>query len=237
MAAPESVLAITDLAASYGKVAALKRASLSIAAGEAVALLGANGSGKTTLLRTLCGFLAPTAGEVRLEGAAITSLPPHKIFALGIVQVSQGRDLFGSLTVIDNLRLGAARRRRPGPELTEVMEYFPRLRERQRQLVYTLSGGEQQMVALGRALMSAPKILLLDEPSGGLAPRIVEEIGHIANALKKKGTTMLLVEQNLKLAAMVADRFYILRDGETVDEGDAAVLKADQKTFAHTYYL
>ena len=237
MAAPESVLAVNRLAASYGKVAALKSASLRVGAGEAVALLGANGSGKTTLLRTLCGFLPPAGGEVRLDGVAITGLPPHKIFALGIVQVSQGRDLFGSLSVLDNLRLGAARRRRPGPELAEVFDYFPQLRERQRQLVYTLSGGEQQMVALARALMSAPKILLLDEPSGGLAPRLVAEIGRIVNALKEKGATMLLVEQNLKLAAMVADRFYILRDGETVAEGDAAVLQADHKTFAHAYYL
>jgi branched-chain amino acid transport system ATP-binding protein len=237
LAAPELVLAIAGLAASYGKVAALRCASLSIGAGEAVALLGANGSGKTTLLRTICGFLPPAGGEVKLDGVKITGLPPHKIFALGIVQVSQGRDLFGTLSVIDNLRLGAARRRRPGPELAAVLEYFPQLRQRQRQLVYTLSGGEQQMVALARALMSAPRILLLDEPSGGLAPRLVEEIGRIVNALKEKGATLLLVEQNLKLAAMVADRFYILRDGETVAEGDAAALKADQKTFAHAYYL
>ncbi len=237
MEAPEPVLAIASLAASYGKVAALKRASLVIGAGEAVALLGANGSGKTTLLRTLCGFLPPSGGEVRLDGVDITGLPPHKIFALGIVQVSQGRDLFGSLSVIDNLSLGAARRRRPGPEVEEVLASFPQLKERHRQLVTTLSGGEQQMVALARALVSAPKILLLDEPSGGLAPRLVEEIGRIINALKERGATMLLVEQNLKLAAAVADRFYILRDGKTVAEGEAAALRADPKTFAHAYYL
>ncbi len=237
MAAPEPVLRVSGLAASYGKVAALRGASLAVGAGEAVALLGANGSGKTTLIKALCGFLSPSAGEVRLDGADITGLSPHRIFALGIVQVSQGRDLFGSLSVIDNLRLGAARRRRPGPEVEEMFAYFPPLRERRRQLVYTLSGGEQQMVAMGRALMSAPRILLLDEPSGGLAPRLVEEIGRIIDALKKAGRTMLLVEQNLKLAAMVADRFYIMRAGETVAEGEAAALREDPKAFAHAYYL
>jgi branched-chain amino acid transport system ATP-binding protein len=237
LAAREPVLQVRGLAARYGKIAALRGASLEIGEGEAVALLGANGSGKTTLLNTLCGFLPPAGGTVSLAGEAIAGLPPHRIFRHGIVQVAQGRDLFPSMTVLDNLLLGAVRRRRPGPDVTEIFGYFPRLQERQMQIVRTLSGGEQQMVAMGRALMSAPRILLLDEPSGGLAPRFVEEIGNIINALKQQGRTMLLVEQNLALAAAVADRFYILRDGETVDSGDAAALRQDRQRFARTYYL
>jgi branched-chain amino acid transport system ATP-binding protein len=237
LAAREPVLRVQGLAAHYGKIAALRNASLEIGEGEAVTLLGANGSGKTTLLNTVCGFLTPSGGTVSLAGELISSLPPHRIFRRGIVQVSQARDLFGSMTVLDNLLLGAMARQRPGPEITEIFGYFPRLQERQSQLVRTLSGGEQQMVAMGRALMSAPRILLLDEPSGGLAPRFVEEIGNIVNALKRRGRTMLLVEQNLALAAAVADRFYILRDGETVDSGDAAALRQDRRHFARTYYL
>ena len=237
MAARDPVLLVQGLAARYGKIVALRNASLEIGEGEAVALLGANGSGKTTLLNTLCGFLPPTAGTISLAGEAIGGLPPHRIFQRGIVQVSQARDLFGSMTVLDNLLLGAVRRNRPGPAVTDIFGYFPRLQERQLQVVRTLSGGEQQMVAMGRALMSAPRILVLDEPSGGLAPRFVEEIGNIVNALKRQGRTMLLVEQNLALAAAVADRFYILRDGETVDSGDAAALRQDRRHFARTYYL
>jgi len=237
LAARDPVLLVQGLAARYGKIVALRNASLEIGEGEAVALLGANGSGKTTLLNTLCGFLAPTGGTISLAGEAIGGLPPHRIFQRGIVQVSQARDLFGSMTVLDNLLLGAVRRDRPGPAVADIFGYFPRLQERQLQIVRTLSGGEQQMVAMGRALMSAPRILLLDEPSGGLAPRFVEEIGNIVNALKRQGRTMLLVEQNLALAAAVADRFYILRDGETVDSGDAAALRQDRRHFARTYYL
>jgi branched-chain amino acid transport system ATP-binding protein len=237
LAARDPVLLVQGVAARYGKIVALRNASLEIGEGEAVALLGANGSGKTTLLNTLCGFLAPTAGTMSLAGDAIGGLPPHRIFQRGIVQVSQARDLFGSMTVLDNLLLGAVRRDRPGPAVADIFGYFPRLQERQLQIVRTLSGGEQQMVAMGRALMSAPRILLLDEPSGGLAPRFVEEIGNIVNALKRQGRTMLLVEQNLALAAAVADRFYILRDGETVASGDAAALRQDRRHFARTYYL
>lgn len=237
MAAHEPALRVQGLAAHYGKIVALRSATLEIGEGEAVTLLGANGSGKTTLLNTVCGFLAPSSGTVSLAGETINGLPPHRIFQRGIVQVSQARDLFGSMTVLDNLLLGALNRQRPGPDISEIFGYFPRLYERQHQLVRTLSGGEQQMVAMGRALMSAPRILLLDEPSGGLAPRFVEEIGNIVNALKRQGRTMLLVEQNLALAAAVADRFYILRDGETVDSGDAEALRQDRRHFARTYYL
>ena len=237
MAAPEPVLRVQNLAARYGKIAALRNATLEIGEGEAVALLGANGSGKSTLLNTVCGFLSPAAGRVTLAGQSIGGLPPHRVFQRGIVQVAQGRDLFGSMSVLDNLQLGAVRRHRPGPEVEEIFRYFPRLQERQQQIVRTLSGGEQQMVAMGRALMSAPRILLLDEPSGGLAPRFVQEIGNIMQTLKQQGRTMLLVEQNLALAASVADRFYILRDGETVASGDAEALRQDREMFARTYYL
>ena len=237
MAAHDPVLSVQNLATRYGKIVALRDASLDIGEGEAIALLGANGSGKTTLLNTLCGFLAPTAGSVTLGGESIGGLAPHRIFERGVVQVSQARDLFGSMTVLDNLMLGAARLNRRGPAVQEIFGYFPRLQERQQQITRTLSGGEQQMVAMGRALMSAPKILLLDEPSGGLAPRFVQEIGNIINALKQQGRTMLLVEQNLALAAAVADRFYILRDGETVASGDGAALRQDRAHFARTYYL
>ncbi len=234
---PDPVLRIEGLAARYGKIAALRDVSLGVGEGEAVALLGANGSGKTTLLNTLCGFLVPAGGRVLLAGEAIGGLAPHRIFQRGIVQVAQGRDVFPSMTVLDNLLLGAVRRNRPGPEVGDIFGYFPRLQERQQQIVRTLSGGEQQMLAMGRALMSAPKILLLDEPSGGLAPRFVAEIGNIIRTLKGQGRTMLLVEQNLALAAAVADRFYILRDGKTVDSGDAAMLREDRQLFARTYYL
>jgi branched-chain amino acid transport system ATP-binding protein len=233
----DTLLRVQALSARYGKIVALRNASLEIAEGEAIALLGANGSGKTTLLNTLCGFLSPAAGSVTLAGEAVGGLPPHRIFQHGIVQVAQGRDLFGSMTVLDNLLLGAVKRNRPGPDVSEIFGWFPRLQERQSQIVRTLSGGEQQMVAMGRAMMSAPRILLLDEPSGGLAPRFVQEIGNIMKALKQRGSTMLLVEQNLALAAAVADRFYILRDGETVDSGDGAMLRQDRRQFARTYYL
>lgn len=237
MAAPDPLLRVQGLAARYNKIAALRDASLEIAEGEAVALLGANGSGKTTLLNTVCGFLPPASGTIALGPESIGGLPPHRVFQRGIVQVAQGRALFGSMTVRDNLRLGAVRRNRPGPEIDEIFGYFPRLQERQQQIVRTLSGGEQQMVAMGRALMSAPRLLLLDEPSGGLAPRFVEEIGNIMNALKRQGRTMLLVEQNLALAAAVADRFYILRDGETVASGNSEALRQDPQGFARAYYL
>ena len=237
MAARNTVLRVQGLAARYGKIVALRNASLDIAEGEAVALLGANGSGKTTLLNAICGFLPPASGTIALGENAIGGLPPHRVFQRGVVQVAQGRELFGSMTVLDNLLLGAVRRNRPGPKLDEIFGYFPRLQERQQQIVRTLSGGEQQMVAMGRALMSAPRLLLLDEPSGGLAPRFVEEIGNIMNALKRLGRTMLLVEQNLVLAAAVADRFYILRDGETVASGDGDALRQDRQSFARTYYL
>jgi branched-chain amino acid transport system ATP-binding protein len=235
---PEPLLAVRDLTVRYGKSVALQDLSLSIREREVVTLLGANGAGKTTLLNTISGFLKPVSGGIQMRGEVIEQEPPHKVFRRGIVQVSQARDLFPSLSVIDNLTLGATNV--PGPhdaDLERVLGYFPRLAERKKQQVRTLSGGEQQMVAIGRALMGRPKILLLDEPSGGLAPRFVQEIGNIVNALKQAGSTMLLVEQNMALALGVADRFYILRAGTIVHQGGASELGSNYAALATEYYL
>jgi branched-chain amino acid transport system ATP-binding protein len=190
--------------------------------GEVVALLGANGSGKSTALNAVSGFIRPSAGRIRVDGQELARKAPHEVFRAGVAQVSQSRDLFPDMTVEDNLRLGAARRHQveAGRQLATVLKDFPRLQERLGQMVRTMSGGEQQMVAIARALMSAPKLLLLDEPSGGLAPKFVEEIGEVMLRLKAAGTTMLIVEQNLKLALSVADRFLILKSGRVTDGGD-----------------
>jgi branched-chain amino acid transport system ATP-binding protein len=234
----DAILSIQKLAVFYGKSAAIKDVSCEIRAGEVVTLLGANGAGKTTLLNTISGFLSPAAGEIRVQGEAITGAPPHKVFQQGVVQVSQSRDLFPSLSVLENLELGGATRSDSLKEdLDRIFDYFPRLAERRKQLAGTLSGGEQQMVAISRALMGRPKILLLDEPSGGLAPRFVAEIGRIIRLLKEAGSTMLLVEQNMSLALSVADRFYILRDGVIVHSGGATELGADYTELAQRYYL
>lgn len=234
----ETLLSIEKIAVRYGKSEAIRDVSLDIRAGEVVTLLGANGAGKTTLLNTISGFLKPAAGEIRVQNVPITGAPPHKVFQHGVVQVSQGRDLFPSLSVQENLELGAATLKGSfKEELDRVFEYFPRLAERRKQLAGTLSGGEQQMVAISRALIGRPKVLLLDEPSGGLAPRFVAEIGRIMRILKEVGSTMLLVEQNMSLALSVADRFYILRDGVIVHRGDSAELGSDYTELAKRYYL
>ena len=239
MAQPDPVvLAVRGLCAGHGKAEALHDISLEVRAREVVVLLGANGAGKTTLLNTLCGFIKPRAGAIALEGETISGVPPHRIFRKGVVQVSQGRDLFPEMSVLENLELGATVRNADlAANLACVLGYFPRLAERRQQVVGTLSGGEQQMVAIGRALMGSPRILLLDEPSGGLAPRFVQEIGRIMQTLKAAGTTMLLVEQNISLAMSVADRFYILRDGRIVHAGLSNELSTDYAALAHEYYL
>jgi len=225
LAAHDPVLRVQGLAARYGKIVALRNASLEIGEGEAVALLGANGSGKTTLLNTLCGFLPPTAGTMSLAGEAIGGLPPHRVFQRGIVQVSQARDLFGSMTVLDNLLLGAVRRNRPGPAVTDIFGYFPRLQERQLQVVRTLSGGEQQMVAMGRALMARPRLLCMDEPSMGLAPIFVEQVFDIIQEINRQGTTIFMVEQNANMALSIANRAYVLQTGAVVLSGAADELR------------
>lgn len=225
--------------AGYGKKEILRGIDFAIARGETVALLGGNGSGKSTCINTISGFVRLTAGEILLDGERIAGLPIHVIFRRGVVQVSQARDLFPDLAVEDNLRLGALFRRadEEKDELKHVFDVFPRLEERRLQRVRTLSGGEQQMVALGRALMGRPRILLLDEPSGGLSPRFVNEIAAIMKALKKAGTTMLMVEQNLGLAFKVADRFIILRDGSVVDSGKVATLDRSLEDIVRSIYL
>ncbi|MDX1432423.1 MAG: ABC transporter ATP-binding protein [Gammaproteobacteria bacterium] len=235
--ASERRLEVRSLVAGYGENQVLRGVDFHVAAGEVVTLLGANGSGKSTALNTISGFLRPSAGSIVLDGEDIAGFAPHKSFRRGVVQVSQSRDLFGDMSVEDNLRLGAAVRGDEKTGLETAFAYFPRLAERRDQRVSSMSGGEQQMVALGRALMSEPRILLLDEPSGGLAPVFVEEIGTIAARLKEAGTTMLMVEQNLRLALAVCDRFIVLRDGKVVEGGRASDLEGSYDDLVRTIYL
>jgi branched-chain amino acid transport system ATP-binding protein len=213
---PELVLETRALEAGYGKHQILRGVDLEVGRGKVVAVLGANGAGKTTLLNAISGFLKPFKGDILVEGERVTGARPHQMFRRGVVQISQNRDLFLDMTVEANLRLGAAVSVRTGDAeklLRNVYASFPRLLERRHQLARTLSGGEQQMLAIGRAVMARPRLLLLDEPSGGLSPQFVAEIGSIAETLKSGGATMLIVEQNIALARRVADRFLILRDG------------------------
>jgi branched-chain amino acid transport system ATP-binding protein len=215
----EPLLVARGVEAGYGAKQILFGIDFAIAAGEVVALLGANGSGKSTALNAISGFVRPWAGSIRFDGTEIAGSPPHRIVRRGVIQVSQARDLFPDMSVDDNLRLGAwARGTATDAVLDQICASFPRLAERRRQPVRQMSGGEQQMVAIGRALMGAPKLLLLDEPSGGLAPAFVDEIAAIMATLKRRGTTMLIIEQNIKLALAVADRFLILRDGRVARE-------------------
>jgi branched-chain amino acid transport system ATP-binding protein len=219
------MLEIRELRVSYGKIAALKGISLSVAAGEIVALLGSNGAGKTTALKTVSGLLAPLSGEIRLAGEPLRGLPPHRIVRKGISHVPEGRHVFNRLTVHENLEMGAyVRSGGAAADLDRVFALFPRLRERRRQRAGTLSGGEQQMLAIGRALMANPRLLLLDEPSMGLAPRLVEQIFETVQSINRQGTTVLLVEQNATLALEVATRAYVLETGTIVLSGPAAEL-------------
>lgn len=236
---PDALLSVEGLHVSYGTKEILHGIDYSVSEREVVAVLGANGSGKSTSLNTISGFVAPTAGRIVFDGVDITSLPAHRIFRLGVIQVSQSRDLFPELTVEHNLRLGATIRNRDGEssQLEKVFDYFPRLKERRRQQVRSLSGGEQQMVAVGRAVMAKPRLLLLDEPSGGLAPQFINEIGNIIQVLKDDGATMLMVEQNLALAFKVADRFIILRDGLVSDGGFVKTLEGNHDDIVRTIYL
>jgi branched-chain amino acid transport system ATP-binding protein len=232
-----SRLQIADLVAGYGHNVVLRGVSLQVNQGEIVTLLGANGSGKSTVLNTISGFLKPTQGTVHLDQKSITGIPPHKTFRAGVVQVSQARDLFGDLTVEENLKLGAIIKGNEALGLKQVFEYFPRLSDRYDQQVSTMSGGEQQMVAVGRALMSQPRLLLLDEPSGGLSPLFVKEIGEITVRMKGDGVTMLLVEQNLRLALEISDRYLILRDGKVIDGGSTDNLEGSHEDIVRTIYL
>ncbi len=235
--ATDPLLRVVGLVAGYARVPVLRGVDFHVDPGEVVTLLGANGSGKSTALNTISGFLAPLAGRIELDGQAVAGRPPHRVFRLGIVQVSQSRDLFPDMSVEDNLGLGAAVRGDGAAALPAVYEVFPRLAERRHQRVRTMSGGEQQMVALGRALMSGPRLLLLDEPSGGLAPRFVDEIAAIIRRLKDAGTTMLMVEQNIRLAFRLADRFIVLRDGRIVETGRVADLAGAYDDVVRRIYL
>lgn len=234
----ESLLTATGVEAGYSGKQILFGVDFSIASGEVLALLGANGSGKSTALNAISGFVRPWAGSIRLENVELCGLPAHRIFRHGIVQVSQARDLFPDMTVEENLRLGAwVRRGAVDGSLEGVYASFPRLAERKRQQVRLMSGGEQQMVAIGRALMSRPKLLLLDEPSGGLAPAFVAEIAGIVKELKRRGVTMVIVEQNIKLALAVADRFLILRDGRVSERQDLRGGTVTEEAIVRSIYL
>ncbi len=222
----ETMLRVEDLVVRYGDIRAVKGVSFQVERGEILALVGANGAGKTTTLRALSGML-PYEGSVMLEGRALRGLSPDGILRLGLSHVPEGRGIFGGLTVMENLQLGAWIRRDKAArarDLGMVMDIFPRLRERATQLAGTLSGGEQQMLAVGRALMSEAKILILDEPSMGLAPKLVQEIFSVIRQLNEKGTTILLVEQNANMALRLAHRACLLETGNLVLEGPASEL-------------
>lgn len=235
----DPLLSVNSLHVSYDTKEVLRGIDYNISSSEVVAVLGANGSGKSTSLNAISGFVGSTSGNIVFDGIDITEFAAHKIFRLGVIQVSQARDLFPGLTVEHNLRLGAAVRNREEIEeqLEIVFNYFPRLSERRKQQARLLSGGEQQMVAIGRAVMAKPRLLLLDEPSGGLAPQFINEIGSIVQALKDDGATMLMVEQNLSLAFKVADRFIILRDGRVSDGGFVKSLEGNHDEIVKTIYL
>ena len=211
----------------YGKRTVVNDVSIGLEQGEIVGLLGPNGAGKTTTMHAISGLLKPASGSIMLDGVELTKTPNHKIVSMGLAQVPEGRRVFAQQTVEENLLLGAyARKDKDGiqKDLEHVYDLFPRLLERKKQLAGTLSGGEQQMLAMARALMSRPKILLMDEPSMGLSPLLVKEIFHIIQDINKDGTTILLVEQNAKMALAIADRAYVLETGNIVLSGDAEEL-------------
>ena len=220
------MLKVSGIHVFYEAIHALKGVSFAIEEGELVTLLGGNGAGKTTTLKTLSGLLRPRAGSVELEGAALEKVASHEIVRRGVAHVPEGRKVFPRFTVLENLQIGGYTRPKHAlePELEFVFQMFPRLRERRRQYAGTLSGGEQQMLAIGRALMAKPKLLLLDEPSMGLAPKIVEQILENIEAINKAGVTILLVEQNAAMALAISHRGYVLETGSVILEGQASEL-------------
>jgi branched-chain amino acid transport system ATP-binding protein len=232
-----ALLEVDKIHTYYDAIHALKGISISVDEGEIVTLIGANGAGKSTTLNTICGLYHPRSGAIHLEGEPIHELPPHEIVARGVCQAPEGRRVFGRLTVTENLKMGAyIRDDQAGirSDMERVFELFPRLEERARQLAGTLSGGEQQMLAIGRSLMANPRLLLLDEPSMGLAPILVETIFDTIREINSQGTTILLVEQNALMALTIAQRGYVLETGEIVLADSAEALQSNE-TVRHAY--
>jgi branched-chain amino acid transport system ATP-binding protein len=229
------LLNVDNLVVKYGMFRALDGLSIKVEEGQVVGIVGANGAGKSTMMNTVSGILRATSGSVTFEGADITKMPPHKITQLGLVQVPEGRRLFPDMTVKENMLVGSAHKRAKA-ERAENFEraysLFPRLKERENQLAKTLSGGEQQMVAVGRALMGSPRILMMDEPSLGLAPIVIQEIFKVVQTLKEQGMTILLVEQNVHHCLQISDYAYVIETGELVLEGTGKVLLEDPHTKA-----
>jgi branched-chain amino acid transport system ATP-binding protein len=229
----EALLQVDDIEVRYGAIRALKGVSFEVFEGEVVALLGANGAGKTTTQKTVSGMLQPSLGQIIFDGERIDGIPPHKLISMGICHVPEGRRVFPRMTVHENLEMGAFRFKRPDTQVFDrVLELFPRLGERIKQPAGTLSGGEQQMLAIGRALMGKPRLLLLDEPSMGLAPLIVKQIFDIVREINSTGVTVLIVEQNAAQALALANRGYVLETGELVLSGTGRELLADDRVRA-----
>jgi branched-chain amino acid transport system ATP-binding protein len=234
------MLSVRNLHVFYDKTRAVKDVSLRVKRGQVVALLGSNGAGKTTTIRAISGFVVPRSGEVIYRDRSILGKKSHEMVKAGIIQVSQERDLFVDLSVMENLKLGALLqkdREKVAEKLEEIFESFPRLRERKRQKAGSLSGGEQQMVAIGRAMMGNPNLLLLDEPTIGLAPIFVKHIRTLLENLRRNGMTMLLVEQNAPFAISLSDYFYVLRNGEVVAEGETDSLPENVNEYLGKYYI
>ena len=226
------MLKVENLKVQYGMIEAIKGISFEVNDGEIVTLIGANGAGKTTTMHAISGLVKPSAGSITLNGTELTKVAPYKIVEMGLAQVPEGRRVFAQQTVEENLILGAYSRKdkeQIAADLADVFQTFPRLKERRTQLAGTLSGGEQQMLAMGRALMAKPSIVLMDEPSMGLSPLLVSEIFHIIEDINKKGTTVLLVEQNAKRALAIAHRAYVLETGNITLSGRGAELASDER--------
>jgi branched-chain amino acid transport system ATP-binding protein len=226
------MLTLENVTAGYGAIVVLKGISLSVEAGQIVTLIGANGAGKTTTLMTICGVVRPRGGRITFDGRDLAGVPPHEVVRLGLAQSPEGRKIFARLSVLENLEMGAFTRRDPDgvrKDLAHVFELFPILAERKRQAGGTLSGGEQQMLAVGRAMMARPKLLLLDEPSLGLAPLIVKRIFEVVETLNKQGVTILLVEQNARMALRLAHKGYVMETGEITISGPAKALLEDER--------
>lgn len=234
-AATGSALSLRDVHLCYGEVVVLRGLTLQVDTGEIVAILGGNGAGKSTTLKAICGLVAPNSGEIRTFGERADGLPSHKVAARGVALSLQGRQVFPKMSVLENLRLGAYMRRdgaRVRQDFDWVLDLFPRLRERQRQAAGTLSGGEQQMLAVGRALMGRPRLLLLDEPSLGVAPKTVAEIADVVREINETGTTVVIVEQNVDLALSLASRGYVLETGRVAVAGSTEFLRGADRVKA-----